>query len=72
MSRNIGTTDAILRIAIGVVIMGIGLGFRSWWGLLGLLPIATALMGWCWLYALLGIRTNPPSPAVHSGDTKAA
>ncbi len=57
MKKNIGTTDKILRIIIGVLIIVIGLIKQSWWGLIGILPIATALIGSCPLYLPFGIST---------------
>jgi hypothetical protein len=29
----------------------------GWWGWLGVIPLATGLMGWCPPYSLLGINT---------------
>ena len=57
MKQNIGTVDRLIRVIIGLVIITAGLYFESWWGLVGLLPIFTALIGWCGLYAVLGIST---------------
>ncbi|MEG8947865.1 YgaP family membrane protein [Rosettibacter firmus] len=57
MKKNIGSTDKILRVIIGILIIAIGLITKSWWGLIGLIPIATALIGWCPLYAPFGITT---------------
>jgi len=30
-----------------------------WWGLIGIIPLGTGLMGYCMLYTLLGINTCP-------------
>jgi predicted RND superfamily exporter protein len=57
MKKNIGTTDRTIRIIAGIIIIALGVWFKSWWGLIGLLPLATALIGWCPPYALLGIST---------------
>jgi len=57
MNRNVGSTDKVLRIVVGVAIVGVGVYFQSWWGAIGAVPILTALMGWCPPYALLGINT---------------
>lgn len=57
MKQNIGTVDRLIRVIIGLVIITAGLYFESWWGLVGLLPIFTALIGWCGLYKVLGIST---------------
>lgn len=57
MTKNIGTLDKTIRIILGIVILALGLWLKSWWGLIGLLPLATALVGWCPPYSLLGINT---------------
>ncbi|MBW1861984.1 MAG: DUF2892 domain-containing protein [Deltaproteobacteria bacterium] len=57
MKKNIGTTDKVIRIIVGVIIIIIGFVFKSWWGIIGILPILTAAIGWCPPYALLGIST---------------
>ncbi len=59
MKKNIGTTDRIIRVVLGLVIIGLGIYYGSWWGLLGLIPLATAAMGWCGLYSLFGLSTCP-------------
>ena len=58
--KNIGAIDRSLRIAGGLVLVLLAIvpsGFQSAWGWLGLVPLATALLGWCPAYTLLGIRT---------------
>ena len=55
MKCNMGKTDKGLRIIIGLLIIVLGLIFRSWWGLIGLIPIVTALINWCPLYVPFGI-----------------
>ena len=57
MKRNIGKTDRIIRVVIGLIIIAVGAYFKSWWGAIGLLPILTAALGWCPPYALFGIST---------------
>ena len=59
MKKNIGKTDKIIRIVLGVVILSqtvIGLG--SLWGLIGLVLIVTALIDFCPVYTALGINTR--------------
>ena len=58
MKSNIGKTDRIIRLVIGLIIIAVGAYFKSWWGAIGLLPILTAVLGWCGLYTILGISTN--------------
>jgi len=57
MKKNVGQTDRIVRIIAGVVILVLGLVFKSWWGIIGVLPIVTAAIGWCPLYLPFGIST---------------
>jgi len=57
MTKNIGTRDKTIRIIVGIVILALGVWLKSWWGLIGLLPLATAIVGWCPPYSLLGIST---------------
>jgi hypothetical protein len=57
MKCNVGKTDKIIRWVIGLGILGAGAYFKSWLGLLGLIPIITAIIGWCGLYMLFNIST---------------
>jgi hypothetical protein len=57
MKKNIGSADKTIRVVGGLLIIFIGIYLKSWWGLVGLLPIATATMGWCPAYVPFGIST---------------
>ncbi|MBW2633007.1 MAG: DUF2892 domain-containing protein [Deltaproteobacteria bacterium] len=58
MKKNIGYIERIFRVAIGLIILSLTfVGPQSLWGLIGILPIATGLAGWCPPYAMLGIST---------------
>lgn len=57
MNCNVGTGDKILRIIIGLAIGGLGIYFQSWWGLIGLIPILTAIFGFCPLYSIIKVNT---------------
>ncbi|MFN7055575.1 DUF2892 domain-containing protein [Hyphomonas sp.] len=60
---NEGTIDRALRIIVGVVLIAmVFTGPQTPWGWIGLVPLATGLIGWCPLYTLLGIRTCPVKP----------
>jgi len=59
MKKNVGTTDKIIRIVLGVLIAILGIVYQSWWGLLAVIPLATAFLSFCGLYTLLGISTCP-------------
>jgi hypothetical protein len=63
MTTNMGKIDRVVRIVIGVVIAALGIAFKSWWGLLAVIPFGTALVGWCALYAPLKISTAKKAPA---------
>ncbi len=58
MKSNVGGIDRILRITVGLVLIGLAAtGTVGWWGWLGVVPLATGLVGWCPPYALLGFNT---------------
>ena len=58
MPRNEGTIDRALRIIIGLGLLAIVfVGPQTPWGWVGLVPLATGLMGYCPAYSLLGINT---------------
>jgi len=58
MKNNIGGIDRILRIVLGAVLVILAAtGQVGVWAWLGLLPLATGLVGWCPPYSLLGINT---------------
>ncbi len=58
MSSNMGRLDRIVRVILGVVILAAGVYFGSWWGLIGIVPLATAAVGWCPLYWPFKIDTR--------------
>ncbi|MEW9897226.1 DUF2892 domain-containing protein [Chitinivorax sp. PXF-14] len=58
MKQNIGNTERVIRVVAGLGILSlVFVGPQSIWGLLGLVPIATGLSGWCPPYAIFGIST---------------
>lgn len=57
MKCNVGTIDRLLRIILGLVIVIVGVVFDSWWGLVGIIPLATGLFQFCPLYLPLKIST---------------
>ena len=63
MPRNEGTIDRALRILAGLVLLALVFtGPQTAWGWIGLVPLVTGLVGYCPLYAVLGIRTCPLEP----------
>jgi hypothetical protein len=60
MSANVGSLDRLLRIVVGLAFLSlVFIGPQTPWGLIGLIPLGTALIGFCPAYALFGIRTCP-------------
>ena len=58
MDANIGTIDRILRVIVGLALLSlVVVGPKTLWGLVGLIPLATAGVRFCPLYRLLGVRT---------------
>jgi hypothetical protein len=58
MKANVGGLDRVARITAGVVLIGLALaGMIGPWGYIGVVPLATGLMGWCPAYSLFGIKT---------------
>ncbi|MGK2898282.1 MAG: YgaP family membrane protein [Burkholderiaceae bacterium] len=58
-SLNIGKLDRGLRIAAGLVLIGLAArGAVGAWGYVGVVPLLTGLVGWCPLYRLLGVQTT--------------
>ena len=71
MKTNIGVIDRTLRIVIGLLLIAwaIPIGFPpmdyNWIGWVGLIPLLTAIVGFCPLYGLLNMTTNG-RPGVHA------
>lgn len=58
MKSNVGGIDRVLRIVLGLVLLGLTLaGQIGVWGWIGIVPLATGALGWCPPYSLLGINT---------------
>lgn len=58
MNKNVGGIDRILRIVVGLVLLGLAAtGTVGWWGWLGIVPLATGAIGWCPPYAIFGWNT---------------
>jgi len=59
MNVNVGSLDRMLRIVVGLVLIAmVFVGPQTPWGWIGIVPLATAVVRWCPLYTLIGVRTN--------------
>ena len=64
LPRNEHTIDRAIRVVLGLVLLSlVFVGPRTWLGLIGLVPLATGLVGSCPVYTLFGIGTCKVSPA---------
>jgi hypothetical protein len=62
-ANNVGMTDRIVRIVVGLALIAFALGYLApgvsyrWIGWIGIIPLATAVFGTCPLYSVLGMST---------------
>ena len=58
MKCNVGSIDRVLRISVGLVLIGLAAsGVVGAWGWIGIAPLATGLFKFCPLYPVLGINS---------------
>ena len=57
MKPNVGNLDKNIRIILGIIIAAAGFYFKSWWGIIAIVPFFTAFAGFFPLYKLLRINT---------------
>ncbi|NNM57819.1 DUF2892 domain-containing protein [Acidocella sp.] len=58
MNKNVGGIDRILRIVVGLALIAAALlHYVGLWGYIGVVPLATGIIGWCPAYRLLGMKT---------------
>ncbi len=58
MQANVGNLDKTVRIVLGLVLISlVFIGPQTPWGWIGIIPLATALIGWCPLYKVIGVST---------------
>lgn len=60
MKTNVGSLDRAVRVGLGLALLSLFFvleGNTRWLALVGLVPLVTALVGWCPAYRLLGVST---------------
>lgn len=62
MTANIGTVDRVIRVVLGLAILAVGYYCKSWWGLIGLLPLLTAIVRFCPAYLPFHLNTCAAKP----------
>lgn len=56
--RNVGSLDRVLRVVLGLLVLSqVFVGLQTPWAWLGVIPLATAVFGYCPAYSLLGVNT---------------
>ncbi len=58
MKSNVTGFDGAFRVLLAIVLLCYGVLFECWWGLLAIIPFATAAFSWCPLYAIFGINND--------------
>jgi hypothetical protein len=61
MTHNVGSIDRTLRVIAGLALLSAIFwmdGPNRWFGLIGLVPLLTATVRFCPLYALIGLSTG--------------
>jgi len=59
-ATNEGTVDRVLRVIAGLAILSLTIaGPKTMWGLVGIVPLLTGIVGSCPVYTLLGLSTCP-------------
>lgn len=60
LKRNEGNLDRTLRVVLGLVLLSlVFIGPMTPWGWVGIVPLATGLIGSCPIYSILGLNTCP-------------
>lgn len=54
---NVGRADRLLRIFIGIILIGLAMTTGMSWGWIGVIPLVTGLFTTCPLYSLIGMNT---------------
>ena len=58
MCFNEGKLDRVIRGVAGVAIIGWGVFAQNYWGAVGLVPLVTAIVGFCPFYPIFKINTG--------------
>jgi len=58
MNKNIGNTDRTIRMILGLALIIWGIISANYWGAIGIVLIATALVKTCPAYTVLGVKTD--------------
>jgi hypothetical protein len=58
LTTNMGTADRAIRALVGILLIALSIfGTIGIWGWIGVIPLATAIVSFCPLYSVLGMKT---------------
>jgi len=57
MTKNVGGIDRVIRLVVALSVIGAGIYYQQWWGFIGIIPLATAMVGLCPAYLLFGFSS---------------
>jgi hypothetical protein len=64
LPRNEHTVERVIRVLLGAALIAlVFVGPQTPWGWLGIIPLATGLVGSCPIYTVLGMSTCPTPEA---------
>ena len=72
MKPNMSMGERIIRVVIGIAIIAWGIVAKNWWGALGIVPLATGIIGWCGLYQIFNIKCCPSSKMKKDGGSNSS
>ena len=61
VKKNVGNGDAVLRVALGMIIILAGLYYNNIWGLAGIILVGTGALSFCPIYRVFGMETCTPN-----------
>ncbi len=61
VKKNVGNLDAVLRVALGTVVILAGLYLNNLWGLAGIILVGTGALSFCPVYRIFGLQTCSPN-----------
>jgi hypothetical protein len=60
MHRNVGNLDRVIRLGVGAVVLAAGIALGQWWAILGAVPLASGVSGYCPIYHAMGAGAPEP------------
>lgn len=69
IKANVGKIDKFARIGVGALLILLAIfGVIGWWGLIGIIPLATGIINFCPAYTLIGMDTRTAEEKAAAGD----